>query len=297
MAAQVRIAKQLIVTADDFGLAPPVNEAVEEAHRRGILSAASLMVTASAAADAVNRARRLPALGVGLHLVLVDGRPALPPEQIPDLVGSDGRFPANVTKAGINIFCRARARAQIEREIRAQLELFRRTGLALDHVNSHHHFHLHPTIAATLVRVAPEYGIKAVRVPNERPIESWRATGDRLVSRVVAWANQSVWAASLRRQLACAGIRFNDCVLGLSDTGDMRAERVARYVANLPEGVSELYVHAATGPWNGPDSWPPNYACRGEFDALVDDRVVATLKRAGVRPITFAALTPASAQA
>ena len=279
------------MTADDFGLATPVNEAVEEAHRRGILSAASLMVTAPAAADAVDRAKRLPQLGVGLHLVLVDGRPALPPSQIPDLVGPDGRFPADVTKAGINIFCRRRARAQLEREIRAQLELFRKTGLALDHVNSHHHFHVHPTVATALIRLAPEYGIKAVRVPHERPIESWRAAGDRLVRRLLTWITQILWTTLLRRRLDRAGIRVNDCVLGLSDTGDMRADRVARYVASLPEGVSELYVHAATGTWDGSESWPRDYACRGEFEALIDDRVAATLRRAGVRPVTFAALT------
>jgi hopanoid biosynthesis associated protein HpnK len=284
--------KQLIVTADDFGLALPVNEAIEEAHRHGILSTTSLMVTAAAAADAVARAKRLPRLGVGLHLVLVDGRPALPPAQIPDLVGPDGRFPANVTKAGIELFFRSRARAQLEREIRAQLELFRQTGLALDHVNSHHHFHIHPTIAATLVRLAPEYGIKAIRVPRERPIESWRATGDRLVPRLAAWAGQGPWVASLRRQLVRAGIRFNDCVLGLSDTGDMRAERVARYLARLPDGVSELYVHAATDRWDGPDTWPSNYACRGEFEALIDGQVAETLSRAGIKPMTFAALAP-----
>jgi len=290
-----RIVKQLIVTADDFGLAPAVNEAVEQAHRRGILSAASLMVTAPAAADAVDRARRLPDLGVGLHLVLVDGRPALPPDEIPDLVDADGRFPTDVTVAGINIFCRPRVRTQLEREIRAQLELFRKTGLALDHVNSHHHFHIHPTIAATLVRLAPQYGIKAVRVPTERPIESWNAAGDRLVHRLFAWAMQVPWTRSLRRQLDRAGIRANDCVLGLSDTGDMRADRVARYLANLPEGISELYVHAAVERWNGPEAWPKNYACRGEFEALIDANVLATLRRVGVRPITFSALVQPAA--
>lgn len=282
--------KQLIVTADDFGLAPAVNEAVEEAHRRGILSAASLMVTGSAARDAIARARRLPNLGVGLHLVLVDGRPALPPEELPDLVGSDGRFRANVAKAGIDIFFRPRARAQVEREIRAQLDLFRQTGLALDHVNSHHHFHVHPTVAAILVRVAPEYGVKAMRVPRERPIESWRAAGDRLVPRLLTWATQDYWARSLRRRLDAAGIRCNDCVLGLSDTGDMSVARVARYIAHLPTGVSELYVHAATERWVGADAWPANYVCRGEFEALVDTGVVATLRRAGIRPVPFSAL-------
>lgn len=282
--------KQLIVTADDFGLAPAVNEAVEEAHRHGILSAASLMVTGSAATDAIARARRLPNLGVGLHLVLVDGRPALPPEEIPDLVGPDGRFRSNVAKAGINIFSRPRARTQVEREIRAQLELFRRTGLALDHVNSHHHFHVHPTVAAILVRVAPEYGVKAVRVPYERPIESWRVAGDRLVKRLLTWTTQGYWAKSLRRRLDTAGIRSNDCVLGLSDTGDMSVARVARYAAHLPAGVSELYVHAAIERWTGADTWPPNYVCRGEFEALVDADVVATLQRAGVCPVPFSAL-------
>lgn len=63
----------LIVTADDFGLHGDVNAAVEQAHCDGILNAASLMVSAPAAADAVARAHRLPGRRVGLHLVLADG--------------------------------------------------------------------------------------------------------------------------------------------------------------------------------------------------------------------------------
>ena len=82
--------KRLIVTADDFGAAIEVNEAVERAHRNGILSAASLMVAGAAAGDAVTRAKAMPELRVGLHLVLVEGRPVLPPSQIPNLVGPDG---------------------------------------------------------------------------------------------------------------------------------------------------------------------------------------------------------------
>ena len=64
-------AKGLIVTADDFGLAEPVNEAVEIAHTRGILTCASLMVSGRAVADAVKRARKLPDLKVGLHVVQI----------------------------------------------------------------------------------------------------------------------------------------------------------------------------------------------------------------------------------
>ena len=74
--------KSLVITSDDFGAAPEVNEAVEQAHRDGVLTAASLMVAAPGAADAVERAKRLPSLGVGLHVVLVEGKPALPPEVV-----------------------------------------------------------------------------------------------------------------------------------------------------------------------------------------------------------------------
>jgi hopanoid biosynthesis associated protein HpnK len=167
--------KRLIVTADDFGLARSVNEAVEEGHRRGILTAASLMVTGEAAEDAVARAKRMPRLGVGLHLVLVDGAPVLPPERVPDLVGSDGRFPNDVFALGVRIFCRPAARRQVAAEIRAQLEAFQRTGLALDHVNAHHHFHLHPTVQRELLRLAPQFGVKAIRVPLEPRFAAWRA--------------------------------------------------------------------------------------------------------------------------
>src|SRR5689334_12070341 len=84
--------KRLIVTADDFGAAPQVNEAVARAHHDGILTAASLMVSATAAGDAVARARSLPTLRVCLHLVLVDGKPLLPVTSVPDLVDSNGYF-------------------------------------------------------------------------------------------------------------------------------------------------------------------------------------------------------------
>ena len=153
--SECRPLKRLIVTADDFGLTPGVNEAVEEGHRRGILTAASLMVTGEAAEDAVRRAKRMPRLGVGLHLVLVDGTPMLSADRIPELVGPDGRFSADIFAIGVRIFCHRAARRQVAAEIRAQLEAFRRTGLALDHVNAHHHFHLHPTVQKELLRLAP----------------------------------------------------------------------------------------------------------------------------------------------
>lgn len=279
--------KRLIVTADDFGLETGVNEAVEAGHRRGILTAASLMVTGEAAADAVARARRMPDLGVGLHLVLVDGVPVLPPEQIPDLVGADGRFSTDMIRTGIRIFCHPGARRQAAAEIRAQLETFQRTGLALDHVNAHHHFHLHPTVQRELLRLAPAFAIKAIRVPLEPrgavrqaggPPSPWLGSVERLR------------AASLKHRLDEAGIRRNDWIFGLAESGVMASDRVARYLELLPDGVSELYFHPAM---ERPKAYPPHYRSRAEFEALTDPALAQLIARHGISLIPFARLSEA----
>jgi len=127
-------AKTLIVTADDFGLSKEVNEAVERGHRDGILSAASLMVGAPERDDAVRRARSLPKLCIGLHVTLLDGRPVLPPSDIPGLVGADGRFFTDPVRFGIALYFSPDLRAQARAEIEAQFRRFRDTSLTLDHI-------------------------------------------------------------------------------------------------------------------------------------------------------------------
>jgi hopanoid biosynthesis associated protein HpnK len=170
--------RRVIVTADDFGLAIPVNEAVERAHREGVLTTASLMVAEAAVDDAVARARALPGLRVGLHVVVVDGRPVLPPEQIPDLVDEDGMLTNRLASAGFRYFFHPRIRRQLEAEIRAQFEAFRATGLRFDHVNAQCHMHLHPTVFGIIVKVARAYGRPPMRIPWEPFGPSWRATHD-----------------------------------------------------------------------------------------------------------------------
>jgi len=128
--------KGLIVTADDFGQAIEVNEAVERAHRDGILSAASLMVAARAAPDAVARAKAMTSLRVGLHLVLVDGRPILPASAVPDLVDSDGAFRRDMVLAAARMFFLAPVRDQLAHEIaedrEALLSLMDALGVRVD---------------------------------------------------------------------------------------------------------------------------------------------------------------------
>lgn len=259
----------LIITADDFGLHPSVNAAVERAHVEGVLSAASLMVAAPAAADAVTRARRLPGLRVGLHLVLADGPAMLPRERIPDLVDAQGRFGSAMARDGARFFFLPRVRRQLEAEIRAQFEAFAATGLLLDHVNAHKHFHLHPTVLSLLLHIGRDYGLRAVRLPAERGMPP----------------PLRPWLALMRRKLRAAGVLHNDSVIGIAHSGGMDEQRLLDALAALPPGLTELYLHPAEQ-----DALTPamaSYRHRDELAALLSPRVRARLGALGLQPRGF----------
>ncbi len=283
---------RLIVTADDFGRAEAINEAVERGHRDGVLTAASLMVTGAAAADAVARARRLPALGTGLHVTLVDGVPALPPEAVPDLVEADGRFTRRLVALGARIYLSGRVRRQVAAELRAQFELYRATGLPLDHVDSHHHYHLHPTVFALLVPLAREYGARGVRVPFEPPLASWRARHDRPLARLAAAAFHWRRATAMRALVRRHGMVANDAMFGLHDSGGMDAARLSAYVGALPPGLNEAYCHPGAHPWHEAHPMPPSYRPVDEFHALVDPAIADLLRHRAVRLTTFTGEAP-----
>jgi chitin disaccharide deacetylase len=279
--------KALIVTADDYGLSVPVNEAVEEGHRRGILTAASLMVGAPAWEDAGKRARLLPSRGVGLHLTLVDGRPVLSPDRVPGLVGPDGRFYNDAVRFGIALFFSSELRRQAADEIGAQFDRFRETGLLLDHINGHQHFHMHPVVTGAIARIAPGFGRVPVRIPVEPFRLSYATTADQPVARLTTWLFYFAQTRRMRRTLSAASLPLNDYVFGVNDSGAMVEARMLEFLDHLPEGVSELYCHPATQRWEGIDNLPPNYRPIEEFAALVSPDVKAKVETIEGRLVSF----------
>lgn len=264
--------KHLIVTADDFGASMAVNAGIEQAHREGILTAASLMVTGNAVEDAIIRARHLPRLGIGLHLVLVDGRPILPPRDVPDLIDEHGRFRTNMALAGANFFFRPPVRQQLAREIEAQFAAFHATGLPLDHVNAHKHFHLHPTIAGLILKIGARYGLTAARAPIEpvAMLSEIESVAQTLAGRIAA-----PYAHSVAARFRAAGLVVPDRVFGLAWSGHMTAHRVRALIERLPPGLTELYCHPATE-----DEYPGSalgYEYRAELATLVDPAVRAAI--------------------
>jgi hopanoid biosynthesis associated protein HpnK len=270
----------LIITADDFGIHEAVNEAVSQASRAGVLTAASLMVGAPAATDAVRRARELPQLRVGLHLVLADGFAALPREQIPDLVDSDGRFGDGMWLDGVRYFALPSLRLQLEAEIWAQFAAFAQTGLVLDHVNAHKHFHLHPTLLQMIVRVGRDFGMTAVRVPRE-PLWYSSSRGARL-GAMAANAFLLPWVGLMKSRLRAGGIAFNDQVFGIAGTGRLDEEALLDILAKLPAGVTEIYLHPAVDTGSPIASTMSDYRHGAELAALLSSRVAAAVAASGV---------------
>lgn len=273
--------RTLLVTGDDFGLSAGVNAAIAAAHRDGILTSASLMVTAEALSEAVSLARELPGLSTGLHLVL-SGREApaaSKPETIPDLVDAAGRFAATPARAGIwdGLLWRRR-RGQVEREIRAQIERYLDTGLPLDHVDGHHHLHLHPLIFDVLLACLEEYRIRWVRLAEE----------DAVARHGAAWApaelEPAILAALSRRARKRMRRRPNlggaERLYGLRATGRLSAEEVLWLLPRITAQSVELYAHPDRGSEQG----------RREEAALRAPAVRDAVRTAGFRLVSSRAL-------
>jgi len=234
------------------------------------------MVAAPEAQDAVSRARSMPNLRVGLHLALTDALPALPPEKIPRLVGRAGRLRADLARLGFDLAVDRDARRQMRAEIEAQFAAFRATGLALDHVNVHQHFHLHPVVAAMVIGIGRAYRMRALRAPYEP--RRMIALADESSAPAYRAVEQGC-AAWLRRLAKRAGLATADGVLGLRWSGCMTAQRLQSLLSRLPPGFWEIYLHPATR-----DAFPgcaPGYRYVDELAALVDPLSIEALRRAG----------------
>ena len=267
--------RRLIVNADDFGRSHSINEAVVRAHRECVLTTASLMVNEPAFDEAVKLAKENPKLGVGLHLTLLVGHSALPPEKIPGLVNSRGEFSNSPVTVGMGYFFKRNLREQLRAEIRAQFEKFRSTGLPLDHVNGHLHFHLHPTIFKILMEDAEKFQIRHLRLTRDCLSRSRRMTQGKFFTRVTHATIFEVLSRRARKTLDAKKIRHTQITFGLLQDSRVDEEYILKLLPELPPGDSELYSHPSLDEF------------MNEFDALVSPRVKELVKKLGIELIRY----------
>ena len=241
--------KRLIVNADDFGLTARINQAIMEAHFGGLLSSTSRLANGEAFASAVALSRQAPRLGVGVHLNLTEGKPVAPAASIPSLMNGQGFFarkPARLWRAMISGRVSA---ADIEKELRAQIEKVLAAGIVATHLDSHKHVHALPVLGRMAIRLARQHGIPAIRCVAE----DWSALGyllgrfPRAKRTILRQRLNSFALAALsrgwRRQLRRAGVVFAEHFYGVTSTGFLDEELLCEILRHLPDGTSELMCH------------------------------------------------------
>jgi len=234
---------RVIVNADDFGLTAGVNRAIVELHRDGVLTSTTLMARAKATDEAIEIALATPSLGVGCHVVLVDGEPMLPAGEIPTLVDrSAGLFQATLGGFLQRLVTGRIDSAEVEAEAGAQIAMLQGRGVRLTHIDTHKHTHILPAVLRPVLRAAKTAGIRVVRNPFE-PVWSLRAThGGAWIRRVKVSLLRRLEPA-FRRIVAEEGFATTDGAIGVLATGSLDSKTVSSLLQNLPSGAWELVAH------------------------------------------------------
>jgi len=269
------VQRQVVITADDFGWTESQNQAVLRGVHAGTLHRASLLCNGAGFAEAVTIAHEQPALGVGVHLSLCEGAPLRPATAQSALCDSAGHFPDGLGPL-VRLFVERRLPlTAVEDEWRAQIERAQAAGLRLSHLDGHKHVHLLPPLFDLTLRLAHEYRVPYVRIPQE-------AASLRALRRVGAWAVLSSLARRARRRLRQTSIRTADHFVGFSESGGMSAERLAAAIRSAQPGLTEIMIHPAAegaglATLRARYAWARRYRFVDELDALCHPATRAAL--------------------
>jgi hopanoid biosynthesis associated protein HpnK len=234
---------RLIINADDFGLTPGINQSILELHEAGVVTSTTLMARAGATAEAIEKALETRSLGVGCHVVLVDGEPALRTSEIPTLVdGKTGSFRASLVAFLMRLFTGRISTAEIEAETAAQIAVLQSKELKLTHIDTHKHTHMFPAVLRPVLRAARAAGIRAVRNPFE-PVWAVRATAGAPWARAAQVNMLRKMQDKCRQIIAEEGFVTTDGTIAMVGTGVMNADTVRSLLKELPDGTWELVTH------------------------------------------------------
>ena len=234
--------KRVIINADDFGLHSATNIGIVKGLEEGLITSASIMACGKAFDDAVSLVKKHCIDAVGVHLVLDEEEPILPPHQIPSLVTSDGCFLNRRTLLKRLYFSNRISLIEVEIEFRAQIERCLENGLSLSHLDSHGHVHVYPRIARLVARLAREYGIQRVRIPLERltVVELSHFDVRKYINKCIV----SMFSIMTRGYFKKYGIRYPAGFMGMLHGGKLNSKNLEYVFSRLPQSdVVEIMSH------------------------------------------------------
>ena len=261
--------KQLIINADDFGIHPAVNEAVHKAATEGILTSTSLMAGGDAFDEAVEMARSLPSLGIGIHLTLVGGiKPVLPPSEVPSLTWDNGVFCHDYGKLIVRDLEGKISLSEVYAEWDAQIQKIMNTGLPVTHMDGHQHMHMWPHFYPIARDLAKKYHISCMRVPDEDVLFGMK---DGHIIRWAAKNGLSLLSRMHRPDLKKNHIRTNDHFFGMLYGGHLSPERFAKFILQTKPGITEIMCHPSADTRAMEDTFHWGYHGEDELAGLLAD--------------------------
>ena len=278
---------RLIVNGDDFGISEETNEAIIRAFREGALTSCSLMVSGKAFEHAVQLARDNDRLSVGIHLVTVMGKSVLPHGEIPHLVDSEGNFPSNPTVCGLKYYFLPVARRELKKELEAQFEKFRSTGLKGTHIDSHLHMHVHPVIFKAAVELGERFGIRKMRVPRDDLRLSLQADPENRWEKIFGALVFRLLTRAMQKKLRAKGFCFAHRVYGHLMSGKINHHYVRSVLEALQSGkTSELYFHPSIHS-DGSDLSSEDQRCFEEYKLLVGRQFLEWMEELEITRISY----------
>jgi predicted glycoside hydrolase/deacetylase ChbG (UPF0249 family) len=267
--------KYLIVTADDLGLAKSINEGIAKACREGIVSSVSVIPTGEAFDDALKVVKDLDLKEIGAHLALTETKP---------LLSSSKNYKNHNLFVRDIIFGKA-AFGEIRGELKAQLELLKKTGIEITHLNSHEHIHMMPGILDIFVSLAKEFNIPALRCPRgDRPVRAF-SIRDLYKKSVLSY-----FSGRTAGSFKSSGLLYTDRFLGLLDAGKLKEDILLEMLGGLKDGVTELVCHPGFLSPEVIDRYKWHVGAEEELFALTDHRVKNAIKNNGIRLIAYGEL-------
>ncbi len=258
-----------------------------KAHDEGIVTACSVAAVGRAFEPAVEMLRDRPGLDAGVHLTLVGEKPLSPPERVPSLTDRKGLFLADFRSFTRRYVLGRIAAAEVEEELRRQIEKLLAAGLRIVHVNSHQHLHVLPRVFEVVVRLAEEYRIPFIRIPNE---PATRRPSPRSLQIGIL---NGIGRTARRRLEEKGSVHSTERTAGILDAGGLSVDKLLRILEDV-EGTIELVCHPGTGG----EALAAEYDWRYEWDretaALCDGRVKEALREREIRLASFSDLSPAS---
>ena len=263
----VPTSRRIIINADDFGLHPSVNEAIERGHCEGVITSASLMTLGDASDDAVRRARGLSTLDLGLHFCLV-GVPGFPHSLGAFLAAyARGLFPSR----------------RIEDVLRRQLDLALRTHrLPISHIDAHQHLHAFPSLMRVVCRVAAEHDIFGIRLPVDGPAHTPIGPGRRIQAAALC-----VVSRLSRHYITASGRRTTDNFSGMAVSGHLSAETLGTYLESSRPGTTEIVCHPGSDNPALGSLFRWGYDWEGELAAVTNQKPREAVMAQGIEMISW----------